>query len=164
MFEIIPHHGYSSLYGVFTIFLVLFEFSAVNFIHNIVHYKIPTMHSKCECTDNVPYILSAWFVYLNFGVFTSVTGISGSSTDAVTFRTQLLHFYWTTDSDILIFTGTIWVFNVEINLELVFVLQFKSVSQLVRHLDLRRQVTTHAPSFRSAWQMFSHIFGLLTSF
>ena len=32
VFEIVPHHGYSALYGA-RHFVVLFEFSLVNFMH-----------------------------------------------------------------------------------------------------------------------------------
>ena len=52
VFEIVPYHGYSALYGA-RHFVVLFEFSLVNFMHYIVHLKYP----KCECTYDVPYVL-----------------------------------------------------------------------------------------------------------
>ena len=35
---------------------MLFEFLVDNFIHYIVHYKIPTMHRNFEWTSDVPYI------------------------------------------------------------------------------------------------------------
>ncbi len=48
--------GSSTLYCIHC-FVVVFELLVDNISHYVVHYKIPTMHSKVQCTYNVPYIL-----------------------------------------------------------------------------------------------------------
>ncbi len=37
--------------------ILMFEFSAVNFIHYIIHHKTPAMCSKFECTYDLPYLV-----------------------------------------------------------------------------------------------------------
>ncbi len=57
LFETAPYRTDSAQYIVFAILwrsgVVVFIFLAVNFILRIVHYKLPTMHSKFECTCDV---------------------------------------------------------------------------------------------------------------
>ncbi len=36
---------------------MVLKFLVDNFVHYIAHYKIPTMHSKFQCTYDEPYIL-----------------------------------------------------------------------------------------------------------
>ncbi len=48
VFETVPFHQSSALYS----FVVAFKFLVDNFIHHIVHYKIPTMHIT-QCTVSV---------------------------------------------------------------------------------------------------------------